>query len=64
MKETEFWRRMESHLGQTYAHVWSAQHNLMSLGGRTVDEAMRDGEPCKRIWHAVWVELELPDRER
>ncbi|MGI8457068.1 MAG: DUF3046 domain-containing protein [Propionibacteriaceae bacterium] len=64
MRETEFWSRMETHLGAAYAHVWAAQHNLAALRGRTVQQALTDAVSCKTIWRAVWGELELPDRER
>ena len=64
MKETEFWRRMDEHLGPTYARVWAAEQTLPALGSRTVAQAMADGEPTKVIWRAVWAALELPDRER
>ena len=34
------------------------------VGGRTVREALAAAVPCKRIWRAVWRQLELPDRLR
>ncbi|MBA8795429.1 hypothetical protein FHX74_003065 [Friedmanniella endophytica] len=64
MRETEFWERMQQHLGAAYASVWAGQHNLSALGNRTVDQALADGVPPKTIWRAVWAALELPDRER
>lgn len=64
MRETEFWERMQTHLGAAYCRVWASQHNLARLGGRTVDDAMADGIDCKTIWRAVWEALELPARER
>lgn len=64
MKESELWRRLHQHLGDSYARVWAAEHNLNDLGARTVAQALADGEPTKNIWRAVWDALELPDRER
>lgn len=64
MRNSEFWSRMEQHLGTGYARVWSRQQHLRDLGGRTVDEALANGEPPKVVWRAVWACLELPARER
>lgn len=64
MRHSEFWERMEQHLGAAYSRVWSREQVLGELGGRTVDEALASGEPPKRVWRAVWGALELPDRER
>ncbi|GAA2103232.1 hypothetical protein GCM10009841_20270 [Microlunatus panaciterrae] len=64
MKETELWSRMQTHLGVAYAGVWAAEYSLASLRGKTVQQALADGIPCKTIWRAVWEALALPDRER
>lgn len=47
-----------------YARVWAREIVVAELGGRTVLEALGAGVPCKQIWRAVWVQLELPDRLR
>ena len=59
MRHSEFWARMEQHLGRAYSRVV-----LGELDGRTVDEALAAGESPKRVWRAVWGALELPDSER
>lgn len=64
MRHTEFWVRMEDTLGAGYARVWATQHVLASLGGRTVDQALAEGESPRVVWRAVWAELDLPARER
>ena len=64
MKETELWMRLDTHLGRGYSRVWSAEHSLAELGGRTVDQAIDDGVSFKAIWRAVWGALELPASER
>lgn len=64
MKETELWARLDTHLGRGYSRVWSAEHSLAELGGRTVDEAIAAGISSKDIWRAVWAALELPAGER
>lgn len=64
MRETEFWHRMDTHLGAVYSRVWASQQHLPALNERTVDQAMADGVDCKMIWRAVWEALELPASER
>ncbi len=55
---------MERHLGAAYSRVWAREHVLRELGGRTVEEALAAGETPKRVWRAVWQQLELPDSDR
>lgn len=43
-----------------YAATWAESVVLEELGSRTVREALAAGVPCKRIWRAVWKQLELP----
>lgn len=64
MRETEFWQRMEAHLGAGYARTWAQSIVLADLGGRTASEALVAGVPAKQVWRAVWRMLELPDRDR
>ena len=37
---TDFWDRMETHLGPAYARSWAHDMVLAQLGGRTVDQAL------------------------
>ena len=64
MREAELWARMAEVLPGGYAEVWADQVVLAELGGRTVREALSAGLPCKRIWRAVWAQLELPENRR
>lgn len=64
MRHSEFWARMEQHLGSAYASSWSSQQSIAALGGRTVDEALDAGVPPQRVWRAVHEVLELPASER
>ena len=61
---TDFWQRMEHHLGSGYAESWARDQVLGTLGGRTVYEALAAGEDPKLVWRAVCDVLELPARER
>lgn len=61
---TEFWHRMEAVFGQAYAHSWANDQVLASLSGRTVAQALAEGESAKRVWAAVVAEAEVPGRLR
>ena len=61
---TDFWERMEQHLGPAYARSWAHDMVLAQLGARTVDQALAAGEDTKDVWRAVAANLELPARER
>lgn len=60
MREVELWSRLRATLGGEYAGSWASTVVLQELESRTVDEALAAGVPCKEIWRAVWVALELP----
>jgi hypothetical protein len=64
VRHTEFWSRMEHHLGPAYSRTWAREQVLAGLDGRTVEEALAQGETPKRIWRVVWETLELPASER
>ena len=64
MRLTEFWQRMDRHLGPAYSRTWAQQHVLASLEERTVSEALAAGEDARTVWRAVWEALELPAAER
>lgn len=61
MKHSQFWERMEFHLGSSYASVWADQQVLAELGGRTVSEALAAGTEPKIVWRAVASSLELDE---
>jgi hypothetical protein len=64
MRLTEFWDRMDRHLGPDYSRTWAETQVLSGLDGRTVAEALAQGEPAKTVWRAVWAHLQLPASER
>jgi hypothetical protein len=61
---TEFWVRMERHLGPSYARSWARDMVLSQLDGRTVQQALDQGVDTKTVWRAVVTALDLPARER
>jgi Protein of unknown function (DUF3046) len=61
---TAFWERMRAQFGDTYAESVAKDHVLATLGGRTVDQALADGEDAKVVWRAVCEEFRVPERLR
>ena len=64
MRETEFWRRMEGRFGASYARSYAADQVLATLAGRTVVQALKDGDDVKSVWRAVCEAAEVPAAER
>ncbi|MFT3875050.1 MAG: DUF3046 domain-containing protein [Propioniciclava sp.] len=63
MREQELRRRMERHIGPL-SDWWSRDVVLVSLGHRTVTQALDAGIPAQQVWRAVVDFLELPASER
>lgn len=63
MRESELWSRLKDHLGEAYYLSWAEQQSLPGLDSMTVREALAAGIPCKTIWRAAWLALELPQRD-
>ena len=61
---TAFWERMRAQFGENYAESVAKDHVLAPLGGRTVNEALADGEDVKVVWRAVCEVFRVPDRLR
>lgn len=64
MRLSEFWVRMESRLGAGYARSWAHDQVLPQLEGRTVVQALDQGEDAKTVWRAVVEAIEAPASER
>jgi hypothetical protein len=61
---TVFWERMRAQFGEAYAESVAQDYVLAGMGGRTVNQALSDGEDVKRVWLAVCDAFRLPDRVR
>jgi hypothetical protein len=61
---TEFWQRMDEQFGAVYAQSVSKDYVIAGLGGRTVQQALTDGDDVKVIWRAVCAAFTVPDRLR
>jgi hypothetical protein len=44
---------MESLFGVAYADSYARDQVLATLGGRTVHQALKDGEDAKTVWRGV-----------
>jgi hypothetical protein len=55
---------MDEQLGAAYARSWAADVVLAELGGRTVEQALADGEAAKDVWRGVVAHLGLPASRR
>ena len=64
MKLTEFWDRMRAQFGDVYAESVAKDQVLAVLGGRTVNQALADGEDPKTVWRAVVATFDVPERLR
>jgi hypothetical protein len=50
---SEFWQRMDAHFGSGYARSWASDYVVEELDGRTVEQALAQGESAKTVWRAV-----------
>ncbi|GAA3949294.1 DUF3046 domain-containing protein [Actinomadura viridis] len=64
MRLTEFWERMNQQFGEGYAESVAKDHVMAELGGRTIERALADGEPAKKVWQAVVATFDVPQRLR
>jgi hypothetical protein len=61
---TEFWERMRLQFGEAYAESVAKDYVIASLGGRTINQALAEGEDAKVVWRAVVDAFHLPERMR
>ena len=55
---------MDEQFGPAYAHSVAKDYVLAGLGGRTIAQALADGEDVKKIWRAVCTAFNVPERLR
>ena len=60
----DFWERMDLTFGSAYARSWADDQVLAALGGRTVTQALAQGEETRTIWKAVCAHAEVPAQLR
>jgi hypothetical protein len=61
---TVFWEKMRAQFGEAYADSVARDYVLAAIGGRTVNQALADGEDAKKVWRAVCDAFHVPDRLR
>lgn len=59
-----FWERMREQFGETYADSVAQDYVLSTLGGRTVNGALAEGEDAKSVWRAVCETFDVPETLR
>jgi hypothetical protein len=64
VRVSEFWERMRAQFGEVYADSVAKDHVLATLGSRTVNQALADGEDVKKVWRAVCEAFRVPERLR
>jgi hypothetical protein len=57
---TDFWDRMRQQFGDVYAESFAKDVVIRELGGRTIEQALADGEDVKDVWRAVCEVVEVP----
>ncbi|MWA04459.1 DUF3046 domain-containing protein [Actinomadura sp. LD22] len=62
MRLTVFWDRMNQQFGEAYAQSVAKDYVMAELDGRTIEQALADGEPAKRVWQAVVATFDVPSR--
>lgn len=60
MRLSEFWALVEQEFGQGYGAIVARTQTLGSLGGRTAEAALEEGEPARRVWEAVCRDMQVP----
>lgn len=55
---------MDAVFGPAYAHSWAADMALAALDGRTVTQALAQGETAKDVWRAVCEHVDVPAQLR
>jgi hypothetical protein len=64
VRQTEFWERMREQFGEAYAASVAQDYVIGSLGSRTVNQALADGEDAKVVWRAVCDAFHIAERQR
>jgi hypothetical protein len=61
---TDFWERMNTQFGAGYADSVAKDYVFANLGGRTITQALAEGEDAKTVWRAVCETFPVPERLR
>ncbi len=61
---TAFWERMNAQFGAGYAESLAKDYVFANLGGRTITQALAEGEDATTVWRAVCETFQVPERLR
>lgn len=61
---SHFWTLMNDEFGEAAAGTLARDHVLGTLGGRTVIEALDQGEPPRSVWEALCEDMDVPPQRR
>ncbi|MEV5707834.1 DUF3046 domain-containing protein [Actinoallomurus sp. NPDC052274] len=64
MRLTVFWDRMNQQFGEGYAESVAKDYVMAELDGRTIEQALADGESAKDVWRAVCATFDVQQRLR
>lgn len=51
---------MNQQFGEHYAESVAKDYVMAELGGRTIEQALADGESAKKVWQAVVATFDVP----
>lgn len=51
---------MRQQFGDAYAQSVAKDHVMAELDGRTIEQALADGVPAKKVWQAVVATFDVP----
>lgn len=55
---------MNDEFGAAYAGTLARDHVIHALGDRTVEQALAEGEPPRRVWQALCDDMDVPEPRR
>ena len=64
VRMSHFWTLMEDEFGEGYAHTLARGHVVQALGDRTVQQALDDAVPARRVWEALCEDVGVPPQRR
>ena len=64
MRKSEFARAVEDEFGEAYGRVVTRDLVIQSLGDRTADQAMAQGESPRDVWLALCEAEGVPESRR
>ncbi|MDL5156378.1 DUF3046 domain-containing protein [Actinomycetospora termitidis] len=64
MRLTHFRQLMEDEFGAVRASSIARDHVFSALDGRTVEQALEDGDEPRDVWRAVCAEFDVPASRR